>query len=101
MDDTTARRGADVEYGILVHSHLRWDFVWQRPQHVLSRLSRFHPVVFVEPWKHLPQREAELMAAADVVFTGGPSLQAARQGRHSNLHQFNSGVDVAHFRRAL
>ena len=193
------------EYGIIVHCHLRWDFVWQRPQHVMSRLSRFHPILFLEDaaplpadadsedqprmqithvsdtltvarpllkphvgdpvkdaeidrangsawqrlldtlvhslgWKRLvhwfytpmaadartmydpvavcydcmdelasfkgappniPDKEAELMRAADVVFTGGPSLYAARKDRHPNIHQFNSGVDVEHFRRAL
>src|SRR3954465_5935199 len=35
-------------YSIIVHSHLRWDWVWQRPQQFLSRLSRNHPVLFVE-----------------------------------------------------
>jgi len=29
-------------------SHLRWGFVWQRPQHLLSRLSAKYHVVFVE-----------------------------------------------------
>jgi UDP-galactopyranose mutase len=29
-------------------SHLRWDFVWQRPQHLLSRFARETPVLFVE-----------------------------------------------------
>jgi glycosyltransferase involved in cell wall biosynthesis len=33
---------------IIVHSHLRWDFVWQRPQQLLSRMSRNRPVLFVE-----------------------------------------------------
>ena len=33
---------------IIVHSHLRWDFVWQRPQQLLSRLSQRSPVLFVE-----------------------------------------------------
>ncbi|MDQ2652202.1 MAG: hypothetical protein M3Z20_04070, partial [Chloroflexota bacterium] len=33
---------------LVAFSHLRWDFVWQRPQHVLSRLSREMPVLFVE-----------------------------------------------------
>ncbi len=191
------------EYGILVHCHLRWDFVWQRPQHIISRLSQSHPVVFLEDpyplpagetegrmqitrvsdtltvarplllphvgdpvkdaetnkknaplgkrlldelvaaqnwprlvhWFYSPmpastlrtwynpvaiaydcmdelanfkfappdikQREADLMAAADVVFTGGPSMYAARKNKHPNVHLFNSGVDVAHFRRAL
>ncbi len=35
-------------YPIIVHSHLCWDWVWQRPQQFLSRLSRRHPVLFVE-----------------------------------------------------
>ena len=29
-------------------SHLRWDFVWQRPQHLLSRLAQNYRVFFVE-----------------------------------------------------
>ncbi|MCC6454117.1 MAG: glycosyltransferase [Caldilineaceae bacterium] len=29
-------------------SHLRWDFVWQRPQHLLSRLAQTRRVFFVE-----------------------------------------------------
>ena len=33
---------------LVVFSHLRWNFVFQRPQHLLSRLSREFPVVFVE-----------------------------------------------------
>lgn len=33
---------------LLVFSHLRWGFVFQRPQQLLSRLARDHRVVFVE-----------------------------------------------------
>jgi glycosyltransferase involved in cell wall biosynthesis len=29
-------------------SHLRWDFVWQRPQHLLKRMSNHFRIVFVE-----------------------------------------------------
>ena len=32
----------------LVFSHLRWDFVFQRPQQILSRLAKRHPVYFIE-----------------------------------------------------
>jgi glycosyltransferase involved in cell wall biosynthesis len=32
----------------IVFSHLRWDFVYQRPQHVLSRCARENRVVFWE-----------------------------------------------------
>ena len=35
-------------YPILVHCHLQWDFVWQRPQQFHSRLSNRHRILFVE-----------------------------------------------------
>ena len=37
-----------LPYTIVAFSHLRWNFVYQRPQHLLSRLAAMHPVVFVE-----------------------------------------------------
>ena len=33
---------------IICLSHLRWDFVFQRPQHLLTRYARLHRVWFVE-----------------------------------------------------
>jgi glycosyltransferase involved in cell wall biosynthesis len=40
---------SDVSAPLLVcFSHLRWDFVWQRPQHLLSRAARHYRVLFVE-----------------------------------------------------
>jgi glycosyltransferase involved in cell wall biosynthesis len=35
-------------FPIIVHCHLRWEGVWQRPQQFLSRLSQRNPVLFVE-----------------------------------------------------
>ena len=37
---------------IIVFSHLRWDFVFQRPQHLLSRMASHFPIVFVEEPVH-------------------------------------------------
>ncbi len=38
---------------IVVFSHLRWNSVTQRPQHLLQRLSDHHPILFVEePIEH-------------------------------------------------
>ena len=37
-----------VDRPLIVHSHLRWDFVWQRPQQILSRLAEHRPVLYVE-----------------------------------------------------
>src|SRR5690349_11754838 len=39
--------GTDMPH-LIVFSHLRWNFVFQRPQHLLSRLARHYQVVFVE-----------------------------------------------------
>lgn len=33
---------------LLVFSHLRWGFVFQRPQHLLTRLARHYTVLFIE-----------------------------------------------------
>src|SRR4051812_13966686 len=37
-----------TELPLIVFSHLRWDFVYQRPQHLLSRLAARRPVLFIE-----------------------------------------------------
>jgi UDP-galactopyranose mutase len=37
-----------LQFSIVVFSHLRWNFVYQRPQHLLSRLAAKRPVFFVE-----------------------------------------------------
>ena len=33
---------------IIVFSHLRWDFVYQRPQHLLARLAKHRRMIFIE-----------------------------------------------------
>lgn len=35
-------------FGVVVFSHLRWNFVFQRPQHLLSRFAKRHDVLFIE-----------------------------------------------------
>ena len=37
-----------ADFPIIVHSHLGWDWVWQRPQQFHSRLSQRHRILFVE-----------------------------------------------------
>jgi glycosyltransferase involved in cell wall biosynthesis len=36
------------QYDLICFSHLRWDFVYQRPQHLLSRFARDHRVFVIE-----------------------------------------------------
>jgi UDP-galactopyranose mutase len=175
---------------LMCFSHLRWDFVFQRPQHLMSRLaSTYHVVFWEEPifdaevprlalrndpdsgveiatphlphgsagaeadaacralldqfiasrgpvalrWYYTPMMlafsrqlhaavtvydcmdelsafrfappellvlEEELLAAADLVFTGGYSLYEAKRDRHPAVRPFPSSVDVEHFARA-
>jgi UDP-galactopyranose mutase len=61
----------------------------------MDELSQFR---FAPP--DLIEREHELLALADVVFTGGHSLYEAKRGLHRNIHPFPSSVDREHFARA-
>lgn len=169
-------------------SHLRWGFVYQRPQHLMSRMTREFDVVFFEEplpgersapyveafpqpsgvtvltprlpqgldaagtdaalrtllddylashahgelllWYFTPMsltfsehltpnvtiydcmdelsafhgappelitREKQLLAKADVVFTGGVSIWEAKKNQHPNAHAMPSSVDIQHF----
>lgn len=187
---------------LVCYSHLRWNFVWQRPQHLLSRFARKTEVLVVEEpefvmpddtvdfrvathlgvtvltpllphamigdagfnqqtnpiirrlvdplcskmrlnsgsqepsilWYYTPMalgaeplsfkpdvivfdamdelaafrgapatlvnHESALLARADLVFAGGPSLYEARRDRHPAVHCFPSGVESEHFAMA-
>ena len=177
---------------LICFSHLRWNFVFQRPQHLLTRFARTQRVIYWEEpetalaecepalgirtcaetgvvvitpslpegvsedargrrlksllddfvageagpfirWYYTPMMlpfsahiaaactvydcmdelanfrfappdllalEGELLAVADLVFTGGYSLFEAKRERHHNIHAFPSSVDQAHFRQA-
>ena len=178
---------------VVCFSHLRWDFVFQRPQQLMTRLARHNRVTFweepvlraglaeprlairacpesgvavVQPelpeelageqalaalrglldgflapageealvaWYYTPMMlpfsahlrpactvydcmdelanfrfappellplEAQLLARADLVFTGGYSLYEAKRDRHHAVYPFPSSVDRAHFDRA-
>lgn len=176
---------------LLCFSHLRWDFVYQRPQHLMAGFAQDHHVLFWEEpsyrddlnkptlqsrtcphtgvtiltphiatqdrdketailvtlldevltdlrgtlvrwyytpmmlpfsdhlsadctvydcmdelsaFRHAPPEllnlEEKLLAAADIVFTGGSSLYESKRDRHSNVHAFPSSIDVAHFAQA-
>jgi UDP-galactopyranose mutase len=162
--------------------HLRWDGVWQRPHHLLTRLARRLPVIVIEEpyggaedrdelrrfgeltvirplrrrgwgeplvdagalatarelagtrrcgaWLYTPmmtdvigafsaapvvydvmddlanfdfaprgmrEREAALLARADVVFAGGRTLFENRRGYGAKVHAHPSGVELEHF----
>lgn len=53
-------RGTNNRPALIVHCHLCWDWVWQRPQQFISRLSQDHHVLFVETVGPDPQLAAPL-----------------------------------------
>lgn len=45
------------KYDMVVFCHLRWDFVYQRPQHIISRLCKTLKILLIEePW-HRPEEK--------------------------------------------
>ncbi|HEV2123728.1 MAG TPA: glycosyltransferase family 1 protein [Chloroflexota bacterium] len=71
-------------YDLLVLSHLRWDFVFQRPQHLLSRFARAQRVLFFEEPVPLPEGELEsrldLSPREDGLTVAVPRLPAGVTG---------------------
>src|SRR5690348_3050889 len=47
MDQTAVQVPASRTL-LICFSHLRWDFVYQRPQHLMTRAARSYDVVFFE-----------------------------------------------------
>ena len=65
---------------LLVFSHLRWNFVYQRPQHLLARLGRDYRVLYVEePTHHDGERHLEVIETDCGVTVCRPHLPSLRR----------------------
>ena len=74
---------------ILVHSHLRWDFVWQRPQQLFSRFARTRDVLFVEEPIFLDDSvrpTLEITNPVARVFRAIPKLPGAYRDSEAAMH---------------
>ncbi len=64
---------------IVVHCHLRWDFVWQRPQQIMSRLAAHHAILFLEePLPGEGPDRLDLTHAAPNVVRAVPRMRDAQ-----------------------
>src|SRR4051812_15899969 len=71
---------------LLCFSHLRWDFVFQRPQHLLSRFARERRVFYFEEPKRDTQRpHLELRDAAEGLRVAIPHLPPDLDEQQSEL----------------
>lgn len=70
---------------LIVFSHLRWNFVYQRPQHLLSRLAKRWRVVFIEePMPGADAASLELIEAAPGVQVWRPHVTGEAYGFHDD-----------------
>src|SRR5438045_5415650 len=69
---------------IVAFSHLRWDFVFQRPQHLLSGLAQHHRVLCIEEpvVNESTQPEWQLHEAAPNVTVCRPATPSRQAGFH-------------------
>ena len=57
-DRPLAQDSVPIHADLVVFSHLRWNFVYQRPQHLMTRLARDRRVIFIEEPVHDESPEA-------------------------------------------
>lgn len=71
-----------MEAGVVVFSHLRWNWVWQRPQHLISRIGKGGRVWFVE--EPLPAPVDQITLGSEVCADGLTRLwlEVPDEGRH-------------------
>jgi protoporphyrinogen oxidase/glycosyltransferase involved in cell wall biosynthesis len=83
-----------MQQNLIVFSHLRWNFVYQRPQHLLSRLARRYNVYFFEePVHSAGQSRLEISEAAPNVTVCRPHTPARAVGFHDD--------QIPHLKRLL
>ncbi len=74
-----------LDVSFIVHSHLRWDFVWQRPQQLLSRIATRAHVLFVEEPVYLddiPAARLDVTLPLPCVHRAVPLLPGTLRGQY-------------------
>ncbi len=77
MNEEMNSLNSDTTFSDLIcFSHLRWDFVYQRPQHLLSRFAKDHRVFVIEEPEFVDAAEASLKTQkkAENLFVLTPQL---------------------------
>jgi protoporphyrinogen oxidase len=70
---------------LIVFCHLRWDFVFQRPQHLMTHLAEHYQILFVEePIHHEGQAHLKKTAVAPNITVCQPHTPIAAPGFHDD-----------------
>lgn len=64
-------------YDMIVFCHLRWQFVYQRPQHIISRMAQTMKVLFIEEPLHYTENEksGNLILVDDMLHVLQPNVR--------------------------
>jgi glycosyltransferase involved in cell wall biosynthesis len=88
MFDHRRRSAPSAPADLVCLSHLRWSFVFQRPQHLMTRFARERRVWFVEEPEESPGRaRMEVVRAPEGVTVLTPRLPPGLERRESELAQ--------------
>jgi len=86
---------------LVCFSHLRWDFVWQRPQHLLSRAAKIWPVLYIEEpvFKSGVRPRINVSARPGSITVAVPTLPEGINPDDGNLELRNLVGDLSGARR--
>jgi len=63
-------------YDMVVFCHLRWDFVYQRPQHLISRMAKDQKILLIEePWFREQEEGSRLTKVNDNLHVLQPNVR--------------------------
>ncbi|HEX8294249.1 MAG TPA: glycosyltransferase family 1 protein [Pyrinomonadaceae bacterium] len=78
-------RGVDAtDFDLVCLSHLRWDFVYQRPQHLLSRCARDRRVIFFEEPHYGEGLRLDVRRSEEGVLVAVPHLPESVRGKREH-----------------
>lgn len=110
-EDEIVARQKELLSNLFIDRNITNYLFWYYTPMMLSISDHFTPIVTVydcmdelSAFKFAPQalkdKENELFAKADLVFTGGYSLYEAKKHRHNDVHPFPSSIDTEHYFKA-
>lgn len=68
------------KYDMVVFCHLRWDFVYQRPQHIISRMAKDMKILMIEePWHRPDEKHSRLITVNDNLHVLQPNVTSIEE----------------------
>lgn len=80
IKNDNALQQSSKSYDMIVFCHLRWEFVYQRPQHIISRMSKKYKVLYVEePCLKADTHESKLLELSPTLDVLQPNVNCIEE----------------------